>query len=135
MLFLVAATNPTEETNMAKKLSERAELVLGFIHERTRRNDDGTLTRFMVPQRDPAYDDIYGEHQRDGFRLSGSDGGIIKSLARKGFVEMMPLADYACATTEQGAVEYERIADGRRAAVRHLRDDARGIADRRPAGR
>ena len=96
------------------KLSERAQVVLGVIREATI-IDDGKLQRVWVPWGDFVYS-VYGEGLRDGTIIPGpGDARIIRSLCAKGLVQMEPkLGPYACAATEDGILEYERIAEHRR---------------------
>lgn len=104
---------------MTKKLSKRAELVLGYICGCTHRDGAGELTQYMVPSVYPYYGTIYGEKLPEyGFRISdGSDAAIIRSFAASGLVEMKPnTGRYSCAATALGVAKYEEIAERKRAA-------------------
>lgn len=97
-----------------KKLSERAQAILGIIRERTV-IDDGVVKQFFVPPDTFCYT-VYGEPLKNPIFISlAGDAMIIRALERRGLVQMRPnLGPYACACTEDGILEYERIAQKRR---------------------
>jgi hypothetical protein len=105
------------------RLSDRAEMVMGYIRESCRFAADGSVERYMIPQADYYYGTIYGESLREGFRLTGSgDALIVKALAAAGLIRMMPAGGnkYACVITEAGMVRYEEIAARRREIQRTI---------------
>ena len=109
---------PRGKEDQMKKLSSRAETVLGVIRESTV-IDDGEVERYWVPGVDPIYT-VYGGCLERPTYISGSgDARIIRSLEMRGLVRMRPVCGpYACECTEDGVLEYERIAERKRGEQR-----------------
>jgi hypothetical protein len=100
-----------------RELSFRAETILGVIRENTERDDSGGLTRYLAVNgstEDQVFHHVYGVEVW-AFVIRISDPGtrsVLRSLVGRGLVKKMGSIGYSC--TEDGAVEYERIADRRR---------------------
>ncbi len=108
-----------------KRLSDRAELLLGLVRESCTFDDMGEPTMFFVPKAYPYYGTIYGECVKHGFLPYGSDAQTFKSFERKGLVRKMTAADYSYCITEDGIQLYEEIAERRRAGDRKLETEER----------
>ena len=87
---------------MAKKISERAQLLLYFVDDSTIRDwGTGELKRYFVPGFGMYH--YFNNGKSDFTYISGSgDANILKSLERRGYIEKQPAADYSYALTEEG---------------------------------
>lgn len=92
---------------MAKKLSDRAKIILAVIREHCHPVKGLEAHSYFVPSAYPVYSDMFPAESID---INGSgDARIIKSLIERGYAEKRNVADYACAITEDGIQAYEAL--------------------------
>jgi hypothetical protein len=90
---------------MAKKISDRAAILLALIIDYTLHDDTGRLSGYWCP--------IYGRQPSvtlggGAWVSGGADAAVLRSLARRGFIKMENTVAYAASATEEGGLYFER---------------------------
>ncbi len=98
-----------------KPLSRRAEILLGIVREVCKFDDNGVVERYFIPKR-CAYFTAYGEalDVGDTYICGSGDAAVFRNLERRGFTRPIKASSYYYVITEQGIIEYERIAARKR---------------------
>lgn len=89
----------------AKKLSERAVLLLRLVADRTDRDwSTGEVKRYFVPQHDPSYLQLPSGEVVSVWVHGGSDAAAFRSLESRGLIQDKsgPCGRYCYALTEEG---------------------------------
>ena len=101
-----------------RPLSYRAELLLGIVREATCRDEAGSLQCYFVPSKRAIYEVFHQKQPGFGCIVDGAgDAAILRALEKRGLIRAMPVAMYAYAITEDGIIEYERVAARKRGTV------------------